>query len=280
MKKNIVISVIACVTLILLILFLMANGFSLSRVNYFKMEELFQQDKEYLLKVTKYLADCDYSDIYIHESMEKNELSHNGQMITIDNEEVADAICKLQARKYSVIGKKGNTVYFQRWSNLDCGRGIAYSTNGKEIRLPFLTRTEPLSDQCWFYYEENFNEWELKNMTNGIPNYILGTWRLKSLEIRANGDNANSHNGEGDVQTDITIEFNADGTFVRTIYNAAGECSCDQGKYHLSYNNTIWIEFEDGTHKTIRYIPEYQEMVYPSYSDTGEPVDEFYLKAT
>ena len=61
------------------------------------------------------------------------------------------------------MGRDRNTIYFQRWSNLDNGRGVAYSIDGSTPTLQFLTKLEPLSESNWYYYEEDYNEWKRRN---------------------------------------------------------------------------------------------------------------------
>ena len=116
-------------------------------------EKNYQKDKESLLLISNYFIDSKYDDIYVPLSLESGVISVDGQHIKIEKMEVIQAIDALKRKGYSVIGKEDNTIYFQKWSNLDAGRGIAYSLDGKQITLQFLTKFEPLS-------EENFNEWE------------------------------------------------------------------------------------------------------------------------
>ena len=127
------------------------------------MEKNFQKDKEYIFTVAEYIANSKYGEIYIPTTMESGEMSNAGTPVKIDNVEVVTAIETLKKRGYSVIGKSGNTIHFQRWSNLDNGRGIAYSINGNVPNLQFLTKLEPLSDENWYYYEEDFNEWKRRD---------------------------------------------------------------------------------------------------------------------
>lgn len=123
-------------------------------------EKNYQKDKESLLLVCNYFIDSKYDNIYVPFSLESGMISISGQHVKIENMEVSQAIDTLKRKGYSVIGKKANTIYFQIWSNLDAGRGIAYSLDGEQITLQFLTKSEPLSEENWYYYEEDFNEWK------------------------------------------------------------------------------------------------------------------------
>ena len=58
------------------------------------------------------------------------------------------------------IEKNDNTIHFLRWTWLmDFGSGYAYSINGiDKPRLPYLTKTIPLVEDGWYYYEEDYNQ--------------------------------------------------------------------------------------------------------------------------
>ena len=49
------------------------------------------------------------------------------------------------------------------WSNLDSGHGIAYTIDESEPKLQFLTKAEKLNEDNWYYYEEDYNKWKLRN---------------------------------------------------------------------------------------------------------------------
>ena len=85
-----------------------------------------------------------------------------GQVL-IKDEQIMHSINTLISRGYDVITKDNNTVSFQRWSNLDAGRGIAFSIDGTQPNLQFITKLEKIRESNWYYYEEDFNEWNLKN---------------------------------------------------------------------------------------------------------------------
>lgn len=184
--KKIVIYVLIAVTLTLL--FYVANiaiggiiigggGFFNFPIGKEKMETVFTKDHELLTTITNYLANSGYDSVYIPSTIESGEMSNAGRTVKIDDVEVVTAINTLKKRGYSVIGKDGNTIHFQRWSNLDNGRGITYSINGNEPTLQFLTKLEPLPEPNWYYYEEDYNEWRIRN--KGIPNHIIGDWNIQ-----------------------------------------------------------------------------------------------------
>lgn len=53
--------------------------------------------------------------------------------------------------------------YFRSGQKKDSSRGIAYSIDGKEPKLQFLTKLEALPERNWYYYEEDFDEWKIQN---------------------------------------------------------------------------------------------------------------------
>ena len=127
-----------------------------------RMERIFEEDYDLLVIVRNYLENSTHESVYIHNSMEHGEISIRGRRVEIEDVEVVEAISTLWSRGYRVIGKRGNTVHFQRWSNRHNGRGIVYSIDGTEptdADLQYLTRAEPLSVLGWYYYEEDVREW-------------------------------------------------------------------------------------------------------------------------
>ena len=120
------------------------------------MEKIFNEDSELLETVVHYLANSESENMYITDTI-------IGNGANINDINTIEAINALISRSYSVISKDGNTISFLRWSNLDSGRGIAYSINGSEPTLQFLTKLEALTESDWYYYEEDFNEWKRRN---------------------------------------------------------------------------------------------------------------------
>lgn len=139
-------------------------------IGYEKTEKNFTEDYELLVIVTQYFANSNYDDIYIHYTMEEGVMSVSGERIMIEDSEIVETINVLERRGYQSIGKGGNTIYFLRSTRLmDFGSGVAYSIDGSEPKdkdpggLQFLTKLEPLSVPNWYYYEEDYNEWRIRN---------------------------------------------------------------------------------------------------------------------
>jgi hypothetical protein len=149
-----------------------------------QMDRNFARDFELLESIAHYFGSTNYESIYLSISFECGDMSTNEGRKKIQDSEVLNAINKLKRRGYHVFSMGNNAVIFQRWSNLDNGRGIVYSLNGVEpnygvdpqhplygsasmpAQIMFLTKLEPLSELNWYYYEEDYNEWRVRNRGN------------------------------------------------------------------------------------------------------------------
>ena len=132
-----------------------------------RMMRIFSSDLRLLNEAVANIRDIGYSNIYISRGMERGEMSVRGQRVEINDFSTALIINLLMMRGYRVIVKNENEIRFQRWSNLDNGRGFVYSFDGsvpiaREGGLMFLTHIEPMSVPHWFYFEEDFNLWRVQ----------------------------------------------------------------------------------------------------------------------
>ena len=129
-------------------------------------EKDFMKNKDNIMIVTDYLANLKYNHISI-KTTDKSGIMFAGLengMTAIDDSKVISAVNKLFKKRYSVIIKDENTIHFLRSTRFrEFSSGIAYSINGTEPQLQFLTKLEPLSEKNWYYYEEDFNEWKRRN---------------------------------------------------------------------------------------------------------------------
>ena len=133
-------------------------------------ERELEKNKEKFLSIVFYLQDLPYDSILINEGIGKNKLnfygSNNGQIGSTfeiyDKNALSDIYYIAIDCKYNVIDKENNVISFQRFSTLDAGKGIAYSIDGHipdQNSIQFLTKIEQLSEEGWYYYESDFNEW-------------------------------------------------------------------------------------------------------------------------
>ena len=160
-------------TVILVIRGLIIGGFP--RISQEKVEKIFLNDFETLSIIVDYMKKSKYTEItiqsndYIYDEGDygtwfvHDDTEDNGKQ-KIKDKEIVDILDMLfKQKKYGVISKDGNTIWFQLWSNRDQGRGIAYTLDGNAPTLDYLTKFEKLKNENWYYYEEDFNEWKLRN---------------------------------------------------------------------------------------------------------------------
>ena len=145
--------------------FILWSSLSGPRISPRQMERIFVADYDLLRVVVNYLEASE------HESININQYGFDGLMfvglrygnIPISDEQVIETITTLHNRGYRTIGKSGNTIRFLRSTRgRDFGNGIVFSVDGNEPVLNFLTRLEPLPELNWYYYEEDFNEWRVR----------------------------------------------------------------------------------------------------------------------
>ena len=121
-------------------------------------EQLLKRDIDHILTVTEFLVNLEQPTAYINSA---DGSMYIGYTVNIDDEEVALAIKHLiESSGYHIIEKNNNTIYFLRWTRLmDFGGGITYSIDGQnKPELPHLTKLEPLSEENWYYYEEDYTK--------------------------------------------------------------------------------------------------------------------------
>ena len=175
LKLCLVVIVAVCLVFFLYMLFIrfVMTGSMLLAPNLDRMESYFQSDKDYLLTIVEYFADVGFANISIrrplfpgHVYPSNIHMLVGSYTIDIGDEDVIEAVYTLFRQGYGEISKGGNIIVFQRWSNLDAGRGIVYSINGntpREDEINFLVEILPLSQEGWYFYIEDFNEWRRRN---------------------------------------------------------------------------------------------------------------------
>ena len=151
-KVFIICSVIVISFLIVFIPGAIIGGAFSYTMDYEDAEKSFQENKENILIVKEYL------------------ISENGvDYITVNNyndisdKKVLNAIIELRMNGYDIFCKEGNTIVFQITSKLDYGAGIACTISNSVPSLRYLTYYESLSEDGWYYWEEDYNEWRLQN---------------------------------------------------------------------------------------------------------------------
>lgn len=175
-KYSLVAVIVAVISVTsVIILFFVALGLMLvpPRPERRQAEQFLQNNKEHLFAARDYLLSLEFDSVvigrpfvprggsYDMNAIEKFVGLENGR-IPLEDEAMLDALYHLFP-SVSVISKSGNSISFMTWSHIrDRGRGIAYSIDGNtpdNSGLTFLTHIEPLSEEGWYFYIEDFNEY-------------------------------------------------------------------------------------------------------------------------
>lgn len=269
-------SIISIIFLIIVI-----TGCSSSVVSQSYVEKCFEKDKDYLFKVNEYLSGFG-NEIIIYLSDMGISMKFDGEDFPIEETGIFSELEKLSDLGYKNIEKAGNYISYLRWSDLDSGRGIVYSVDGNKPDLPFLTKIEPLGEENWYYYEEDYNEWESTHGDSNIPEEILGTWNIRYAKTRGVGRAVENYPlqdlyGTG-IQYGGKLTFKEDGTFSRYVGITTDETEKYEGTYYIHYDEKIMMQYYDGTERTAKYLPESQEIVLYTWDNNGQAIDEFYSK--
>lgn len=263
----------------IILLIIVITGCS-SAVNQSYGEKCFEKDKDYLFKVNEYLSGFGNETIIYLSDMGIS-MKVDGEDFPIEEIAVSSELEKLSDLGYKSITKAGNYIAYLRWADLDSGRGIVYSVDGNTPDLQFLTKIEPLSEENWYYYEEDFNEWESTHGESNIPQEILGTWNIRYAKTRGAGTAGENYPLQDLYGTGIKyggkLTFNEDGTFSRYVGITTDEKENYEGTFYIHYGKII-MQYYNGIERTAKYLPESQEIVFYNWDYNGQAIDEFYSK--
>ena len=124
------------------------------------VKDEFLSNQDAINVIVEYMIDTGYEDIYI--SGADGSMLANLTKTQIRDDLFFKAVKQLiQSEEYIHISKNGNTIHFLQWRGItDIGCGIAYSINGVDAPVvQFMTVLEPISNDGWFYYVSDYNEW-------------------------------------------------------------------------------------------------------------------------
>jgi len=132
-----------------------------------RIERDFQRDREQLIIVRDFLIESEIGDIHINSDSAVDWLFSEMEQgrISTEHETALEIIHQFSQRRSGVISRRDNVIIFQRWSSLDAGRGIAYSIDGSvpdNSTITFLVQIEPLSEEGWFFYIDDFSEYRMR----------------------------------------------------------------------------------------------------------------------
>lgn len=135
-----------------------------------KISWMHTRDKNILGSVADYFQESGYYGIYIFPDdyifntegsgyMYANNADELGGSVPIEDAKVLRGINTLfKLKGYSVIGKEGNTIFFLISTAREHNRGIAYTIDGTPPELDFVVDYKLLSDDHWYFYEENWTK--------------------------------------------------------------------------------------------------------------------------
>lgn len=120
------------------------------------VELCLQEDYDSIQAICQYCIDLGTNDVYIQEN--GSSVLADFETVEIQDSKISSAIQNLKDKGYYVVGKQGNTIYFDIWRGVrDISCGIAYSLNGtSDLTVQFVTECVPLSKKGWYYYVSNY----------------------------------------------------------------------------------------------------------------------------
>ena len=89
--------------------------------------------------------------------------------IEISDESVIAALKHLRENGYTGINKYRNTIEFRVWEGIrDVSCGIAYLIEDDKIEIQYVTETEPLPEDGWFYYVTDYEEARIRRTEESL----------------------------------------------------------------------------------------------------------------
>lgn len=132
------------------------------------MEKCFQEDRSDLALAADYLSRIDYGYVVIDESGLDENVMFTGADTRYQNMNDPSFTAVLNRLLgwggYNRITKSDGTIVFEKWGFGDMDRGIAYPiTEGTRPNVEFLIKAEPLSENGWYYYEADYEQYRIQN---------------------------------------------------------------------------------------------------------------------
>lgn len=165
MKKGFIIIAIIIIIINLIMwlpIIVLKEGYTTSE----QIKKEFTDNYLNIKKITDFLADSNYSTIYINRTdyiyedgfygswYAYNEGDNSGGKMRINDDKVVEMLNDFFKNKgYQTIVKDQNAIHFQLWANLDAGSGVVYSMDGNEPKMQLLVKLEKLDKDNWYYYE-------------------------------------------------------------------------------------------------------------------------------
>ncbi len=159
-------SIIAVSIILVFVFWLVASAiFGLAPAKKNQMARKYNKEKTELTMVVEY---AENNNFYFNDNdlgdLPKDSIS---QSKDIEKTLFEESIVKLfEKYGYDLIYTENNGVYFQYWANMDYGRGLVYSLDGKKpTPSGYLTVIEPIGEKNWYFYESSYK-----------PNKVFGPY--------------------------------------------------------------------------------------------------------
>ena len=136
-------------------------------INKLDAEKEFRKNEALIVTAKDYFAGLEYDKILIYPDGRIVGYLDSGHDL-IDDEETVNTVKQLRRRGYAGVSKRNNCVVFRRWRHpiFPISKGIAYSIDGRvpdDSAIQFLIHIEPLTEDGWYYYEKDYNEYRARN---------------------------------------------------------------------------------------------------------------------
>ena len=143
-----------------LVLVLFIGGAFFVPLSFDKAERILEKNREQFQIVADYFGTLEDDSVYIPVQwlyiyyVEEEDLPKDT--------EVAKAIKVLSAKGTNSFTKRGTSVDFHLWSNMNSSRGILYSTDGSIPTTTYLIDIKKINGN-WYFYESSYDEWHKKH---------------------------------------------------------------------------------------------------------------------
>ena len=140
------------------------------------VETWFQENRADFLTIVDYCRRSEYElliislyEVYGDTSLDDvlDDVFADFDSITIEDREVRSAIERLFSKGICLgIYKEGKVIEFLLWTGFirDIGCGLLYiSIPNHKPSTQYMTERQPLSEDGWFYYIDDYNEWRARN---------------------------------------------------------------------------------------------------------------------
>ena len=165
-----VISILASITACSAIFIAILNSHN-PMLTHDSAETFLQDNKEQLFIVRDFLESGEFEVLIRSREIENAKMfmgwiNNERVYIPIEDEAVLEAIGQLFQNGCYLIGSSKNSVRFLTFSARNQGGGVVYSfdenaPDGSDFL--HLTKIEPLSEEGWFFYVEDYNVWRRRN---------------------------------------------------------------------------------------------------------------------